>query len=423
MLTTTQKALSATAARSGDLRLDPRPAVARQSNLWSSIYKSAFANYAVAALFVAMALVSSLLLQRFFPYPFLFLFFAAVMAAAWRGGIGPGLFAVFLATLAIDYYFVRPLHSLAINTTDSTYFGAFVVCALIASWISSAKKRDQEGLREARDLLESRVAERTSELQHANAELEENIKQREKAQEAHIETQAELAHLSRFLTMGELTASIAHEVNQPLTAVVTFGNACLEWLGANPPNIEEARLAAERIVADGTRAGAVLSRIRSSFQKRPPSKSWFQMNDAMSELVALIHHEAARNNVAIRLQLGPDLPQVRGDRVQLQQVVLNLIVNAIDAMRESTGMPREILVHSRREGVSGIRVSVEDRGVGFAVDSDEKIFDPFFTTKPQGIGMGLSISRSIIESHQGRLWAAPRAAGGAIVQFTLPVGS
>jgi len=223
--------------------------------------------------------------------------------------------------------------------------------------------------------------------------------------------------------MGELTASIAHEVNQPLTAVVTFGNACLGWLAANPPNIQEARLAAERIVADGTRAGAVLSRIRSSFQKRPPSKSWFQMNDAISELVALIQHEAARNNLSLRMQLSPDLPEVRGDRVQLQQVVLNLVVNAIDAMRESSPASREILIRSQHEGASGIRVSVEDQGPGFTVESTDKIFDPFFTTKPQGIGMGLSISRSIIESHQGRLWAAPGPFGGAIVQFTLPVGS
>ena len=422
VVTSAQKGLSATVPRPGELRLE-RQAVASKPNFWRRIYRSAFANYAVAVPFVVLALVSSMLLQQFFPYPFLFLFFAAVMAAAWVGGIGPGLFAVFLATLAIDYYFVRPLHSLVINATDSTYFGAFVVCALVASWVSSAKKHDQEALRDARDLLESRVAERTSELRHANAELEESIRQREKVQQAHIETQAELAHLSRFLTMGELTASIAHEVNQPLTAVVTFGNACLEWLAAEPPNIAEARLAAERIVADGTRAGAVLSRIRSAFQKRPPSKSWFPLNDAISELLALIQHEAARNGVALRTQLAPDLPEVRGDRVRLQQVILNLVVNAIDATRESSSGSREILIRCQREGASGILVSVEDNGPGFAPGLIEKIFDPFFTTKPQGIGMGLSISRSIIESHQGRLWAAPRPSGGAIVQFTLPVGS
>ena len=345
------------------------------------------------------------------------------MTIAWMRGIGPGMFAVLLSTLAVDYFFVPPLHSLAMNATDSSYFAAFVICALIASWVSSAKKSDQEALREARDQLEMRVAERTNELQDLNTELQKTIAQRERAQLAHIETQAELAHLSRFLTMGELTASIAHEVNQPLTAIVTFGNACLGWLSADPPNLPEARQTAERIVADGTRAAGVLSRIRSAYQKQPPSKNWFDMNGAIEELVALVRHEAARQRLTLRTELATDLPLVNGDRVQLQQVVLNLMMNAIDAMREATNRSREILVRSQRDGATGIRVIVEDRGVGLTAEQTGKMFDPFFTTKPQGLGMGLSISRSIIESHQGRLSAAPRQSGGTIVHFTLPVGS
>ena len=393
------------------------------SGLWRRILKSTAGNYAVALFLVALSLLLTLPLQRFFPYPFLFLFFAAVIAGAWIGGVGPGLFAVLLSTMAIDYYFVPPLRSLAINATDAAYFAAFVLCALVASWISSAKKRDHLALEEARDQLEVRVAERTNELQHLNAELEKSIRQRQKAQEALMETQAELAHLSRFLTMGELTASIAHEVNQPLTAVVTFGNACLQWLSANPPNLTEARLAAERIVTDGTRASGVLSRIRSAFQKQPLSKHWFDMNEAITELVALVQHEAGRHHAVIRTELAKDIPRVKGDRVQLQQVVLNLLMNAIDAMRESAGDRREVIVRSVREGAESIRVRVEDNGPGFSPQIEEKIFEPFFTTKPQGIGMGLPISRSIIESHKGRLWAGSKPAGGAIVEFTLPPGS
>jgi len=408
-------------ARSVESYLDRR--ITSHSSLWRRIRKSTAGNYAVALLLVGFSLVLTLPMQRFFPYPFLFLFFAAVIAGAWIGGVGPGLFAVLLSTAAIDYYFVPPIRSLAINTTDATYFAAFVLCALVASWISSAKKRDHLALEEARDQLEVRVAERTNELQRLNAELEKSIRQRQKAQEALMETQAELAHLSRFLTMGELTASIAHEVNQPLTAVVTFGNACLQWLSASPPNLVEARLAAERIVTDGTRASGVLSRIRSAFQKQPLSKNWFDINEAITELVALVQHEASRNRVVIRTELAKDVPRVKGDRVQLQQVVLNLVMNAIDTTCDSPNSHGEIVVRSAREGAEGVRVSVEDDGLGFAAGIEEKMFEPFFTTKPQGIGMGLSISRSIIESHKGRLSAGSKPDGGAIVEFILPIGS
>jgi C4-dicarboxylate-specific signal transduction histidine kinase len=408
-------------ARSGEWYLDRR--VTSHFGLWRRIHKPTARSYGIALFLVGTSLFLTLLLQRLFPYPFLFLFFAAVIAGAWIGGIGPGLFAVLLSTLAIDYYFVPPIRSLAISATDAAYFAAFVVCALVASWISSAKKRDHLALEEARDQLEVRVAERTNELQRLNTELEKSIRQRQKAQQALIETQSELAHLSRFLTMGELAASIAHEVNQPLTAVVTFGNACLQWLSASPPNLAEARLAAERIVADGTRASGVLSRIRSAFQKQPLSKNWFDLNDAIAELVALVQHEASRNHIVIRTELAKDVPRVKGDRVQIQQVVLNLLMNAIDATRERAAGHGEIVIRSAREGAENVRVSVEDNGPGFAPEIEEKIFEPFFTAKPHGIGMGLSISRTIIESHKGRVSAGSKPTGGAIVEFVLPVGS
>jgi len=372
------------------------------------------AGYGAAVLLVAAALGPSLLLQRHFVHPFLFLFYAAVMGAAWLGGAGPGLLAVVLSTLAIDYFFIQPYHSLAINATDTTYFAAFVVCALAASWVSSAKKRDSEALRDARDLLEIRVEERTAELANSVAE-------REKAQQALIQAQSELAHLSQVLTMGELTSSIAHEVNQPLTAVVNYGNACLEWLSANPPNLEEARLAAETIVKDGTRAAAVLGRIRALFQKQPLSTEWLDMNAVIQELIALLKHELTKRRVSLRTELGANLPRVKADRVQLQQVLLNLIVNAMEATRDVTTRPREIVVRSRRQSGAAICVTVEDNGCGFAPGVAEKIFDPFFTTKPDGTGLGLSISRSLVESHRGRLWAETLPEGGSAFAFSLPV--
>lgn len=235
-----------------------------------------FRNYGMALTLVGLALGCTLLMERFLPYPVLFLFFAAVMASAWFGGTWPGLSAVLASTVAVDYFFVPPVGSFAINTTDTIYFASFVICALAANWVSAVKREDEEALREARDKLELRVAERTAELQKSNTELQNSIEQHDSARQALMKTQAELAELSRFLTMTELTASIAHEVNQPLTAVAVYGRACLEWLSATPPNLEEARRATEIVIQDGTRAGDILNRIRALFKKQPVVKDWLE---------------------------------------------------------------------------------------------------------------------------------------------------
>lgn len=363
--------------------------------------RSLLRRYAIALLSVTVAFVSTRLLQPLFPYPFLFLFFGAVMASAWFGGTIAGFFAVLVSTALVDYFFVPPFHSFSISASAEAYFVAFVVCALVASWVSSGKKKSEEALRETLDLLEVRVSERTAEL---------------------LKTQAELTRLSQVLSMGELTASIAHEINQPLTAVVTHGHACIEWLSASPPNLEKTRQTVARIIADGTRAGAVLSRIRALFKKESPAKDWLDINELIHEMTAFLRDEAIRRRILIRTDLVPGLPKVKADRVQLQQVVLNLMMNGMDATAETTGRPRELLISARAKE-SELVVRVEDSGVGLDAEAGEKIFDAFFTTKPHGIGMGLSISRSIIEAHEGRLWASPRPSGGAIFQFVLPIQS
>lgn len=484
---------------------------------------------------VLVALASTILVQRFFPYPFLFLFFAAVMVSAWFGGTTAGLVAVLLSTLAVDYFFVPPYYSFAVNATEMAYLLAFVLCTFVASGVSSFKRNTEEELKEARDRLEIRVAERTLELQKSNAELQHSehqlrvltevipqqiwsgtsdgsidycnqrlldyvgrslqdvqgerfletihaedrerfrqswqgavargapfegewrvrgargeyrsfftrgvplpdtekqmmrwyvtntdIEEHRKAETALMKTQAELAHLSRVLTMGELTASIAHEINQPLAAIVTYGHACLEWLSTNPPTLDEARQAAKQIIQDGTRAGTVLSRIRAFFKKESPAKQLLDMNEVICELVTFLRDEAKTRHVALRTDLATGLPTVRGDRVQLQQVLLNLVMNGMDAVGEMPGEHHEILVRSRRYDDDKITVIVEDSGQGINPDIAEKIFHPFFTTKPKGMGMGLSISRSIVESHEGQLWAAAQPSGGAVFQFTIPISS
>jgi C4-dicarboxylate-specific signal transduction histidine kinase len=387
--------------------------------------RSAVRSYAISTVLVAAALGLTVIVRGILPYPFLYLFFAAVMASAWIGGTLVGLYSVVISALVVAYYIVPPFDAFWMTATDAEYFSVFVICVLVASWVSSAKKQSEEALTDARDQLEYRVSVRTAELRKSNEELRRSIEEHRKAQQALMSTQAELAHLSRVFTMGELTTSIAHEVNQPLTAVVTQGHACVEWLSANPPELTEARESAQRIIQDGTRAGRILGHIRSLVKKDVPERDFLNMNEVIQELNTFLRGEALNQRVSLQMDLDPDLPRVRGDRVQLQQVVLNLIMNGMEAMRDMTGAgAKEIVIRTRRDDAAkGIEIVVEDCGIGLSSEIAEKIFQPFFTTKEQGIGMGLSISRTIVESHAGHIWATPRAERGAVFQFTIPIES
>jgi PAS domain S-box-containing protein len=246
-----------------------------------------------------------------------------------------------------------------------------------------------------------------------------DIEDRKRAEETLSKAQAELAHVTRVTTMGELAASIAHEVNQPLSAIVNNGSACLRWLASEEPNLDEARDAARRIIRDGNRAGEVITRIRALLRKTDAGKARLDINQTIREVVTLTRNEAAGKGVAIRMELAPGLPPVLGDRVQLQQVILNLIMNGIEAMASVTDRPRELLISSRQHQSDKALVAVRDSGVGLGGQDLERIFDAFYTTKPQGMGMGMAISRSIVENHGGQLWAAPNDGPGATFQFTL----
>jgi PAS domain S-box-containing protein len=239
--------------------------------------------------------------------------------------------------------------------------------------------------------------------------------ERERLRHAH----ADLARVNRVTTMGELTASLAHEVNQPIAAAVTNANTCVRWLAAETPNLEEARAAAMRIVKDGTRAAEIIKRIRLLFKKGTPERELVDVNEVIREMIILLRSEATRYNISVRTELAADLHQVMGDRVQLDQVMMNLIVNGIDAMKDVDGA-RELAIKSQKAEDDRILVSVSDTGVGLPVQQADQIFEAFFTTKPQGTGMGLSISRSIIESHGGRLWASGNSPRGASFCFSLP---
>jgi len=234
------------------------------------------------------------------------------------------------------------------------------------------------------------------------------------------EVQMELAHANRVATMGHLTASIAHEVNQPIGAAITYANAALNWLRPDPPNLEEARRALGIIVEAGIRAGEVVDRTRALVKKAPPRNGRVDLNAAMLEIVGLTRGEMAKKGISVQMQPTEGLPLVQGDRVQLQQVILNLLVNAMEAMSGLSEGPRELLISTRTSGSEEVLVAVQDSGPGLAPKSVDRLFESFYTTKPDGLGMGLSICRSIIEAHQGRLWASANSPRGAVFQFTLP---
>jgi C4-dicarboxylate-specific signal transduction histidine kinase len=235
------------------------------------------------------------------------------------------------------------------------------------------------------------------------------------------EVEIELAHANRVATVGQLSASIAHEVNQPIGAAVTNAHAALRWLGAAPPNLEEVRSALSRIVANGTRATNVLSRIRAFIKKAPPRKDSFIINEAVLEVVALTRAEASRNHIEIDTRLAPELPPVQADRVQLQQVILNLTLNAIEAMAAVDEGSRRLLITSATSESHGVCVAIQDSGPGIPIESLEQVFQAFYTTKPAGLGMGLSICRTIIEAQGGHLWAEAAEPTGAVFTFSLPM--
>jgi PAS domain S-box-containing protein len=245
----------------------------------------------------------------------------------------------------------------------------------------------------------------------------EGSKRAEQEREKSRQLEADLAHMNRVSMLGEMAASLAHEIKQPISAAINSANSCIEWLAHQPPNLDRARAAATRIDRYGNRAAEIIDRIRSFYKKSPPQRELVDVNRIIYEILTLLNGEAIRSSVAMRTELAADLPEVMADRVQLQQVFMNLMLNAIEAMKDSGG---ELTVKSQREQDGQPLFSVSDTGPGLPAENVDQIFSAFFTTKSQGSGMGLAISRSIVESHDGRLWATSNNGRGATFYFTLP---
>lgn len=374
--------------------------------------------YGIPIVTVASALlITESLKPTVFPTP---LFFAAIVISTWYGGTGPGILAVILATLVLDFFFVSPVRGFTLRAADIPYMAQFILPALLSGWFTKKRKEAESELKETRDQLDMKVQQGTAQLRNTNEKLQSEIAERKRAEEAVQKTQADLAHLTRVMTMSELATSIAHEVNQPLAAIVMNGSAGMRWLAAEPPNVERACESMRRIISEGERASEVIKRIRNLSRKASPHRETLNLNEVIQDVLALISTQLAKSRVLLTCDLKPNLPDVVGDRVQLQQVVLNLVMNAIEAMVEVRDRSCDLLIRSGIDERGDVFAIIQDSGTGLDAEHVDRVFEAFFTTKVEGVGMGLSISRSIIEAHGGRLWAVPNAGPGATFQFALP---
>jgi PAS domain S-box-containing protein len=489
---------------------------------------------AIATSFVLVALLWTFPLQHVIAYPFVFLFFGAIMGSAWFGGAAAGFIAVVESSIVINFFFIPPVFSFTVAKESQSFLAAFILCAFAISIVSSARKRAENAVRRAKDELETKVRERTAELERSNLEIQESerqlrilteaipqqiwradssgrieycnqhlrayvgaedksiagdaffdilhpedavlfrqgwesalvaggrfevkvrvraadgsfrwylvrsipqrsedgkiarwygihidIEEQHRAQQSLVLAQDDLSRLSRTLSMAEMAASIAHELNQPLTAVVTHAYACREWLGSNPANLEKASATAEKIVQESTRASAVVKRVRALFRKEGPERQSTDVNQLARELARLLRDESIRRGITIHMLLDRNVPRIEADPVQIQQVLLNLATNAMDSMMTVAG-GRDLTIRSERYGADEIAITIDDSGPGIAPEILNRIFEPFFSTKEQGTGMGLAICRSIVESHDGRMWAENLTPAGARFKFTLRVNA
>ena len=316
-------------------------------------------------------------------------FMLAIIVSGLFGGRKPGLLAVGFSAIAFNFLFLPSPLSLSAPSSSYFRFGVFVVTALTTSQLIEAKRRIEESRRRIEEALSS--------------------------------TQVRLSRATQIATVAELAASIAHEVSQPLSAVVANGRACIQWLSAEPADLANAKVAAERIIRDGKAAGEVVRHMRALFKKTALERVALNVNEVIEEVLSLIHNEIVRKRIAVETDLGKRLPPVLGDRVQLQQVIFNLLLNGIEAMEAVADRSKKLIIQSKMQGPDTILIEIRDYGAGVA-DSD-KVFEAFYTTKEKGMGMGLSVCRSIVEAHGGHLGISPSQGPGTTFFFTLPLGN
>jgi PAS domain S-box-containing protein len=499
------------------------------SRIYQGMWEYGLKPCATAICFVVVALLWTFPLQHVIAYPFVFLFFGAVIGSAWFGGVIAGFIAVVLSSLLISYFFVPPFFSITVAKESQSFLAAFILCAIAISIVSSARKRAENMVRSARDQLEVQVQSRTAELEQSNLEIRESerqlrllteaipqqiwradplgrieycnqhlrdyiglsseahtgesffssfhsedepifrhrwesalttgerfemqarvrgadgafrwflvrvipqrtedgrisrwygihidIEEQHRIQQSLLRAQDDLSRSGRTMSLAETAASIAHELNQPLTALLTHASACRRWLQAEPANTERASAAADRIVQETTRAGEVVRRVRSLFSKTDYVRQTTDINALIEEFARLLRDDAIRRGVFLKLKLAEVLPKVQVDPVQIQQVLLNLATNGMEAMAESDA-PKILEISTAIRAQNEVLISVTDQGPGFDEKISARMFEPFYTTKNEGTGMGLAICRSIIEAHDGHIWAE-RSDNSTIFNFVL----
>ncbi|SDS17689.1 PAS domain-containing sensor histidine kinase [Opitutus sp. GAS368] len=389
-----------------------------------SLRNSAFVRYAIAVVTSLGAVLVTRALRIISPHAPADLIYCATILSAWFGGTGPGLLAASFSSAAIAFHFIPPPYAGISTTSDLIRLAVTSAGVFVVSWISGRQRRAEELLQQARDKLEEKVQDRTAELRRTNEKLQAEIAERKTAEEALQTMQAELAHVSRVTMMGELTASIAHEVNQPLGAIMNYANACRRLLATQQEGNAGIDEALSRIVEDAHRASDVITRIRALAKKQPTDKAPLAVKDLITDAVAISNYEMRARGVAIRVDLAADLPAIAVDRIQFQQVLLNLIINGSEAMESMPPVQRFIEISARLE-CSGdepaLTVRVRDYGPGVNPSDEARLFAPFYSSKAKGLGLGLPISRSIIEAHGGRLSLVPSGGAGATFQILLPL--
>ena len=341
------------------------------------------------------------------------------MVSGWFGGMGSGLLATGLSILSLKYYFVPPTGTFTIDAEYIPSVILFSLVALFVTWLSARERKAALSLVYAHHQLDLKIHE----VEDSNKLLHAEIATRTRATEELNELRTELVHVNRVTTMGQLAASIGHEVKQPLASVVTNAGAGLRWLTRQPPDLQEARKVLGSIIRDGNLANDIIGRICALIKKAPPQKDGLEINEAILEIIALTRGEVVKHGVSAQTHLAEGLPLIQADRVQLQQVILNLIINAVEAMSGVSEGARELRISTGTDASNGVLVTVQDSGPGLPPESFDRVFEPFYTTKPDGgMGMGLSICQSIIQAHGGRIWASRTTGPGATLQFALPVG-
>lgn len=351
----------------------------------------------------------------------LFLFFAAIVITAWYAGAGPGWLSVALSAFTANSLIESPVPHFEFGAEGLSWFVSFALCGAVTIATSLRRRRMEEALRRTRDDLEDRVRERTRELTQLHERLITEMTQRIGAETALRQTQCELARASRLMTVAEFTTTIAHQINQPLTAVVANGEAAQNWLRHSPPVLPEAVESIEAAVKEAVHAAEIIARIRGLVTKSAPRQTSIAVNELIGEVLTFAGPDLAKRQVVTECRLAAALPPVIGDRVQLQQVLLNVVNNASDAMSGIADRKRELIIETDVQDDGMISIVVSDSGHGICAMDPSRIFQPFYSTKEGGMGIGLSVCRTIVEQHGGSIRAMPRQPHGAILKIDLPV--